>query len=117
MTQFLQEQGNIHQYSSPYRPEQNSAMEIKHQHFLNVARSLMFQDKVPIKFWRNYIATTTFIIPSVVLKIKLAYELFYDKFPAYYEFKVFGYLCYISTIHQHRNKFTPRAIPCVFLSV
>lgn len=34
MTQFLQDQGTIHQYVCPYRPEQNSVVERKHHHFL-----------------------------------------------------------------------------------
>ncbi|KAI5446626.1 hypothetical protein KIW84_014461 [Lathyrus oleraceus] len=104
--------------SCPYTPEKTSVLERKHQHLLNVARSLMFQAKVPIKFWGDYIATTTFIINktmSVVLNSKSTYELLYDKPPAYSEFRVFGCLCYISTIPQHRNKLTPRVIPCVFL--
>lgn len=119
MTQFLQEQDNIHQYSCPYIHEKSSVVEIKHQHLLNVARSLMFQAKLPIKFLGDCIATTAFIInrtPPVVLNSKSPYELLYDKLHAYSEFKVFGCLCYISIIPKHRNKFTHRVVPCVFLS-
>lgn len=63
----------------------------------------MFQPDVPIKLWGDCIATTTIIInrtPSVVSKSKSPYELLYDKLPVYSELKVFGCLCYISTIPQ-----------------
>lgn len=50
LTEFLQEHGTLHQFICPNRPEQNSVVKIKHQHLLNVARSLLFQSKVPIQF-------------------------------------------------------------------
>lgn len=62
MTQFLREQGIIHHFSCPYRPEQNSVVERKHQHLLNVARLFIFQAKLPIKLWGDYIARATFVI-------------------------------------------------------
>lgn len=55
---FLQEQGTTHQFSCP----QNSVVERKHQHLLNVARSLMFQSRVPIHFWGECVVTATFLI-------------------------------------------------------
>lgn len=85
----------------------------KHQHFLNVARSLMFHAKVPIEFWGDCIGTSTFNInrtPCVLLKGKSPYELLYDKLHVYSKFRVFGCRCCISSIPQHRNIFTPRAV-------
>lgn len=32
LTSFLQEQGTLHQFSCPYRPQQHSVVERKHQH-------------------------------------------------------------------------------------
>lgn len=78
----------------------------------------MFHSKLPVNFLGDFIATTTFIInrtPFIVLKSKSPFELLYEKLPIYSDFIVFVCLCYISTIPQHRNKFTPRAFPCVFL--
>lgn len=43
------------------------------------------------------------------------YQLLHDKIPSLDHIRVFGYLCYASTLSRHRNKFAPRAKPCVFL--
>lgn len=50
LTDFLQNLGSLHQFSCPYRPQQNVVVERKHRHFLNVARSLMFRAVVPLTY-------------------------------------------------------------------
>ena len=91
---------------------------IKHQHLLNVARALFFQSKVPIQFWGECLQTATFLInllPSPVLKFKSPYKLVFHKAPDYHSLKVFGCLCFASSLPSHRNKFFARAIPSIFM--
>lgn len=75
---FFNAQGVLHQYSCVHRPHQNSIVERKHQHLLNVVRAIYFQSQVPIQFWSKCILTAIFLInrtPSPLLGKKTPYTI------------------------------------------
>ena len=110
--------GIKHQRSCPNTPQQNGIVERKHRHLLETARALYFQSRVPIKFWGECLLTATHIINRMPLRsvnFTSPYELLNGKKPDLAHLKVFGCLCYISTLKTGRAKFDKRASPCVLL--
>lgn len=117
-TQFYKDKGITPYHSCPETPEQNSVVERKHQHILNVARALMFQSGVSLSLWGDCVLTAVFLInrtPSQLLSNKSPYQVLTNTDPDYTQLKTFGCLCYGSTSPKQRHKFLPRARACLFL--
>jgi hypothetical protein len=116
---FFTNNGILHKFSCVEHPQQNSIVERKHQHILNVARDLYFQSHVPLCYWGECILSVVFLInrtPSPNLHNTCPYSILFNKEPNYHDFRSFGCLTYASTLASSRNKFSPRVVAAVFLS-
>lgn len=115
--EFCESKGIFHQTSCVSTPQQNGIAERKHRHLLNVARSLLFQSGIPLKYWSDCILTSTFWInrlPSSVLSGKSPFQLIYNKLPVFENLRVFGSLCFATRLNVV-DKLSERSDKCAFL--
>lgn len=118
LNSFLSAKGILHQKSCVETPQQNGIVERKHQHILNVSRAMHFQSNVPLTMWNFCVQQAIHIInrlPTPLLKLKCPYEILYQEHPSLMHLKVFGCLCYATSLMAHRTKFDPRARKAVFI--
>nr|KYP40999.1 Retrovirus-related Pol polyprotein from transposon TNT 1-94 [Cajanus cajan] len=118
MPQLYASKGIIHQLSCVETPQQNGVVERKHQHILNIARSLLLQSHLPLSYWCFAVKHAVMIInilPSYKLHNLSPSNIFYNKEPDISHLRVFGSLCFASTLTAHRTKFAPRAKRCLLL--
>lgn len=104
---LYKKEGIMAYHSCPETLEQNSVVERKHQHILNVARALMFQFHTPLELWSDCILTGVFIInrlPTPLLQNKSPYEVLTPKKVDYDGLKVFSCLAYSSTSSKNRQQ-------------
>jgi len=107
LSAFYASKGIIHQRSCVETPQQNGRVERKHQHILNVARALLFQSKLPNFFGLDLFYMLSFSsIEFLLLSSETSHliKFFYNTLPDINSFKVFGCLCYASTLQAHRTK-------------
>ncbi|KAJ0808240.1 putative RNA-directed DNA polymerase [Helianthus annuus] len=117
MVNFCSGKGIIHQTSCSYTPQQNGIVERKHRHLLNVARALMFQGGLPLRFWSDCVLTAVYLInrlPTLVLDGKSPYECMFGFKPSLEHLRNFGCLCF-STILNESDKFAYHADKCVLI--
>ena len=55
------------------------------------------------------------MLPTPVLNNFSPHEMHYKTPQDFNQLKVFGSLCYVSTLSTNRSKFDPRASQCVFI--
>lgn len=73
---------------------------------------------MPKIFWSYAVIHSVYLInrlPTPLLNNKSPYEILYTTLPDIHDLKVFGALCFASTLTAHRSKFDSRAKKCLFL--
>jgi hypothetical protein len=115
---FLEEKGIKHEFSSPYKPQQNGVVERKIRTLMDMARIMLGEYKTSDRFWAEAINTACYFINRLylhrILK-KTSYELLTDKKPNVSYFRVFGSKCFILIKKGRNSKFAPKALESFLL--
>jgi transposase InsO family protein len=110
---FLEDEGNKHEFSSPYTPQQNGVVERKNKTLLDMGRTMLDEYKTPDRFWAEAINTACYSINQLylhrILK-KTSYELLTSKKPNVSYFRVFGSKYFILVKRGRKSKFAPKAV-------
>ncbi|XP_076910198.1 uncharacterized protein LOC143567756 [Bidens hawaiensis] len=84
--EYFRSKGILHQTICVHVHQQNGVVERKHKHLLETSRALLFQSKLPLKFWGDCVLTATHLInlfPTTLLDGKTPYEVLTNKVPTY----------------------------------
>jgi transposase InsO family protein len=90
---FLEEESIMHEFSSPYTPQQNSVVERKNRTLMDMTRTMLEKYKTSDQFWVEAINTACYSINRLYLQgilKKTSYELLTGKKPNVSYFRVFG---------------------------
>lgn len=111
MKTFLKQSGIIHQTTAPYTPEQNGVAERSNRTLVEKARCMMFDAKLPIKFWADAICTAAYLInrsPSSCSG-RTPEEIWSAKIPDIRHVRVFGCKAMVHVPKVKRRKFDPKS--------
>jgi hypothetical protein len=93
-------------------------VERKNKTVQEAARTMLNEDKLTDKFWRNEIHTVFRILNRAQLRPnhdKTPYELWFGRPASVKYFRIFGSKCYIKNDEDNLGKFDPRSDEGIFL--
>uniref|UniRef100_A0A251TUQ9 Putative zinc finger, CCHC-type n=1 Tax=Helianthus annuus TaxID=4232 RepID=A0A251TUQ9_HELAN len=115
---LFEENGTFHRLSCPYTPQQNGRVERKHRHIVETGLAMMFNAKLPSKFWVDAFSSAVYIInrlPTPLLNGKSPFEVLFSETPNYNVFRAFGCRVFPYLRDYSEHKLAPRSIPCIFI--
>jgi transposase InsO family protein len=123
LNSFCQKEGIIHESSCVKTPQQNGVAGRKNGHLLDQTRAMLFQNKVPKKYWGEAVLTATYLInrlPSSVLASQTPMEVLSSFYPDVSTScnlipRIFGCKSFVHIHSDGRGKLDPRALKCVFI--
>jgi hypothetical protein len=95
---YVDEEGNKHDFLVPYTPHQNGLTERKNRTLIEMERTMLDEYKTSNQFWVKAVNTTCHATNRLYLhKLlkKTSYELLIGNKPSVSYFRVFGSKCYV----------------------
>lgn len=114
MQSYFKDKGIIHQLTAPYTPEQNGVAERKNRSLMEMARCMLYDADMNIKFWAEAVNNANYIqnrLSSAAVRVT-PYELWFGKSPNLSHVHVFGAVAYVHINKQKRRKLDEVAVKC-----
>nr|GEY90263.1 retrovirus-related Pol polyprotein from transposon TNT 1-94 [Tanacetum cinerariifolium] len=76
--EFCNDNGITHNFSAPRTPQSNGVVERKNRKLQEMSRTMLNEQSLPQKFWRNAVDTSTYILKRILIRAileKTPYEL------------------------------------------
>ncbi|WVZ85106.1 hypothetical protein U9M48_032061 [Paspalum notatum var. saurae] len=107
-----------HQFSSPYTPPQNGVVERKNRTLVEMARTMLDEQRTPRRFWAEAVNTACYIANRIFLRAflgKTSYEPRFGRQPSVKHLRAFGCRCFVLKKAGHLDKFESRCLDGIFL--
>lgn len=117
MQKFFKNKGIIHQLTAPYTPEQNGVAERKNRSLMEMARCMLYDANIHIKFWAEAVNNANYIqnrLSSVSVN-KTPFELWFGRPPNLSHIRIFGSAAYVHVEKQKRKKLDDVAVKCILV--
>ncbi|KAI5328241.1 hypothetical protein L3X38_027638 [Prunus dulcis] len=117
-SKFCEELGLERQLTVAYSPQQNGVAERKNRTVVEMARTMMHEKQIPLKFWAEAVSTAIYLqnqSPTSALDNTTPFEKFRGRKLGVKHLRIFGSLCYIHILSQKRHKLEETGMKGVFL--
>ena len=104
---FLRDYGIQFEYTTPYTPEQNGVAERLNRSLITMARSMLLDAKLPIRFWGDAVATACYLRNRTPIgpEGKTPEEAYSGKKPYIGHLRAYGCIAYAYVPKEKRTKF------------
>jgi len=111
--QFCEDEGINRQVTLPYSPQQNGAAERKNRSLVEMARSMLVEQDLPLKLWAEAVYTSAYLqnrLPSKAIEDDVTpMEKWCGHKPNVSHLRIFGSICYVHIPDQKRRKLDAKA--------
>jgi cell pole-organizing protein PopZ len=116
--EFCVKQGMERQLTIAYSPQQNGVAERRNRTICEMARSMLIEKEMPVRFWAEAVSTAVYLqnrCYTTSVMEKTPFEAFTGRKPGVKHLKVFGCLCYTHIPSSLRQKWDSKAGKGVFV--
>jgi hypothetical protein len=110
--EFTTNYGIIHQFSSPYTPEQNCLIERINRTIIETTRALLFNSTMDLKYWGEALETAVYlynITPHSSIQFKSPFKVLNNRKPSNKNIRIWGSIAYYKDKTTGLKKLEPRA--------